>query len=879
MTPIEAIAELQKDPTIAKWIGGVEAVYSSSLRRYSATNPRPRAAKAVKDNIWGMVDVTAAEVVVLDSPPLQRLRRIRQLGVSYLTYPTAGYSRFEHSIGAMHQSERMLRAIERRSSNNLSSTLVDALPVVRLAALLHDVGHLPLSHLSERYFDARESRDSEAIAEAFGLKQVVRRILRAQKPSLSECLSLLTILAPSFYHLLTSNAGYAEEDVATAALAIVGRPASNQRAFLMQLITNAIDADKLDYMFRDSAATGVPVGIDLERLLYKLSCIEVSGDEIPRELADMFGVTDPAIVLATDLGGYQLAYDLAAARSILFERIYFHHKTRSAERVVLHLLAQIAPKPLELLAADDGFFAPSGVNGQKQEVLRLAERRLPRRVFAFSKQYLLDQASLSPAGRMDLPSKVSEGWEDLRDILMDARSRDTLVDEIVTAANELAELTEQSPSESGDYWLEPALDPYDVGEAQLLVRRPDGTSGVEPSFPAKAAAHTLNPSETVYVYTDVDNDAAALIHVSIEVALSRQFGLHFGRDAADHAKFDRRLSERLKRKIDSKEPIFFNFDGRLRAPSDEVRRHRGRCISIADRLSSYMPGVPGFKLNVEQVYEFVDQFPEPLVPAAIEMLEKFRFLGRDDLGTNFGDWIAETTPGQVMAALTTDPGKSANLLSYFLGDSPLSLKQKTMEEALAGPENLCLFDDFIISGVQARVALQLLLGMEPDKANEDVAYPLRDEMRRRLLEKKVCFRFACGTEQGVTHLASLVRSIWDAEPDIRIMHNASTPTVEGIDVGLAEFLRTVGSALLNSTKGSENPVKWTPELCAERALGYGGDGLIVSTFYNTPTGTATPIWASGEYRAVPWKALLPRRTPIRPGVPSKPGDEVGPPAG
>lgn len=877
MTPIEAVAELRKDPAIGTWIDGVEAAYSNSLARYIATSPRPQAAKAVKDNIWGMVDLTASEVVVLDSPPLQRLRRIRQLGVSYLTYPTAGYSRFEHSIGAMHQAERMLRAIERRSSRNLSTTLEEALPTARLAALLHDVGHLPLSHLSERHFTERESTNSQAITEVSLLKEAVRRVLRAQKPSLSECLSLLMILAPSFHQLLTVNAGYKEEEVATAALAIVGRPASSRQAFLMQLITNAIDADKLDYMFRDSAATGVPVGIDLERLLYKLSCIEVTGDQIPRALADMFGVAEPAIILATDLGGHQLAYDLAAARSILFERIYFHHKTRAAERVVLRLLEDLGPRVLDLVATDDGFFAPNGPNAEMADVLRLADRRLPRRILALSKQYLLDQASLL-GGRIDLPGDVSESWEDLRDILMDAGLRKAFVDEIVASANSLAEFVGMTPPTASDYWLEPALDPYDLGEAQLLVRRPDGTFGVEPSFPAKAAAHTLNPSETVYAYADADNDTAALMHVSIEVTLSERLGLHFGRDAADHAKFDRRLGERIKRIVDTKDHHFFDFDGRLRAPSDEAQRSRGICMSISQRLGSYLPETAGFRLNVDQVFRFLDQFPEDLVPAAIEMLDQYRFMGRDELGTKFGDWIAQTTPGQVMAALTTDPGKSANLLSYFLTDSPLALRQKTMDEALAGSEDLCLFDDFIISGVQARVALQLLLGLDPERENEEVASPLRPEMRDRFLKKRVSFRFACGTESGVANLSSLVQSHWSGQPDIRVMQDAASPNVEAIDARLAQFLATVGEALLASTKGLENPAKWTQELCTERALGYGGGGLLVSTFYNTPTGTATALWSGGQYRRVPWMPLLPRRSSTRPDNPSAPGADDEPKA-
>ena len=72
-------------------------------------------AKAFKDAIWGMVDLDARVTIILESPPLQRLRRVRQLGLSFLTYPTAGYSRFEHTLGAVHQASRTLSAVLRRS--------------------------------------------------------------------------------------------------------------------------------------------------------------------------------------------------------------------------------------------------------------------------------------------------------------------------------------------------------------------------------------------------------------------------------------------------------------------------------------------------------------------------------------------------------------------------------------------------------------------------------------------------------------------------------------------------------------------------------------------------------------------------------------------
>src|SRR5208283_5343159 len=114
----------------------------------------PKRTKYVKDNIWGMIEVDSDSVRLLDCPILQRLRGIRQLGLSYLTYPTAEHSRFVHSVGMSFVVSEFVRAIDGRRSEEPSlghwvrSDQLGALSRVDLihAALLHDVGHLPFSH-------------------------------------------------------------------------------------------------------------------------------------------------------------------------------------------------------------------------------------------------------------------------------------------------------------------------------------------------------------------------------------------------------------------------------------------------------------------------------------------------------------------------------------------------------------------------------------------------------------------------------------------------------------------------------------------------------------------------------------------------------------
>ncbi|MDD1655559.1 MAG: HD domain-containing protein, partial [Methanomicrobiales archaeon] len=96
--------------------------------------------KFIKDPVHGYVEVPESLLPLLDSPPVQRLRHIRQLGFSYLVYPGANHTRFEHALGAMHLAGLMCTHLGLdRSEADLATT----------AALLHDVGHGPFSHTTE----------------------------------------------------------------------------------------------------------------------------------------------------------------------------------------------------------------------------------------------------------------------------------------------------------------------------------------------------------------------------------------------------------------------------------------------------------------------------------------------------------------------------------------------------------------------------------------------------------------------------------------------------------------------------------------------------------------------------------------------------------
>jgi hypothetical protein len=114
--------------------------------------------KILRDVKWGFNRYTTYELAILDSPPFQRLRNISQTSLAMFTYPSATHSRFEHSLGVSSIASRMLTAIENRGRNLDPVLRIET----RLAALLHDLGHGPFSHSSEKFFEGLPPKNSSS---------------------------------------------------------------------------------------------------------------------------------------------------------------------------------------------------------------------------------------------------------------------------------------------------------------------------------------------------------------------------------------------------------------------------------------------------------------------------------------------------------------------------------------------------------------------------------------------------------------------------------------------------------------------------------------------------------------------------------------------
>lgn len=275
---------------------------------------RYRDDKVIRDTIGGFVRLYPHEVALVDSPLFQRLRNIFQTSLAIFTYPSANHSRFEHSLGCLSMADKIIHAIEKKSPDMLN---IQGKFEIRLAALLHDVGHGPFSHASESYYE-----DYEEV-----------RTIKEEKPDLfkeaaaHEILGYFILKNKKFKELWQKIVDLCEsETVDTKVLRhiivdhipplILGKPFDENKRFIAQIINGPFDVDKLDYLQRDGYFSGIQTALDIERLFITIG---VHTDQIT-------GIQS----LYTDLGGATVLEQVMFNKMILFSSLYHHHKVRAA---------------------------------------------------------------------------------------------------------------------------------------------------------------------------------------------------------------------------------------------------------------------------------------------------------------------------------------------------------------------------------------------------------------------------------------------------------------------------------------------------------------------------------------------------------------------
>src|SRR5919204_4976359 len=291
--------------------------------------------KVIRDPLWNNIRVEPLALRLIDSPAFQRLRYVRQLGLAFLVYPGASHSRFEHALGAYHLARRALLLLEERG--DLADLGDTPCADVRVAALLHDVGHYPFSHALEEI----GALHHEEVAQPLICSGEIGSILRAELGA----------------------------DAPARVVELIRGRSENP---LQGLISGSLDLDKIEYLRRDALMCGVPYGeIDADRLINSLVLLAKER---------RIGIQEK---------GLSALESLLFAKYQMYRNVYWHHAVRSAtsmyKRLVDDALRAGALDTRELASfTDEGLLHRLDQCTTSPLLAALRARRLYKRAFECS---------------------------------------------------------------------------------------------------------------------------------------------------------------------------------------------------------------------------------------------------------------------------------------------------------------------------------------------------------------------------------------------------------------------------------------------------------------------------------------------------------------
>lgn len=579
---------------------------------------RPQFPKTFSDPVWGAITLYPEEVVLVDSPLLQRLRGTRQLGLAHYVYPGAVHNRLEHSRGVVEAAQRMMNALAlnaahhktfRKSAAPIPEPSDLDIQATRIAALLHDVGHGPFSHATENVL--LESHASEL--------QAVSAVLRSHFHGTSgiatgEVLAALIVLTPAmkaiFDHPRFGAKGHGQLVPAVVAR-MLGSRSYLTATYFSGVISGPIDADKLDYMARDCHHSGLPLGLDINRLISKLEVVMVTPQNAPNSELRERAEASPhkqffeiGIAIA-GLGAYE---QMIIARAILYDRLYYHHKVRAAE-AMLHRLLRLRRDSdpncntvVDLFwdFSDDVFLnrvsRPAG-----RPILRLGvelERRaLFRRAYAFAARFIdgLDGLPLD-----DQKDTKGLAWSQLLTELASDAQRDELAKEIARLATRIGELDPSlgiGPVRPEDVIIDLPANKAVARGSDILTNHETGYVGTPNLFfdPEKWSQAYETQKQSGYVFAR--RSQARLVNIAAKLAFCDRFKLVLNQ-AADHlAKIPTDISASLITKLEESGEISSEAVRAFKYNERRLAKFAVELISLPDEWKREAPDLAGTLCN------------------------------------------------------------------------------------------------------------------------------------------------------------------------------------------------------------------------------------------------------------------------------------------
>jgi HD superfamily phosphohydrolase len=899
---------MPRDEILLPFYQGISSFLQDNLDTERHGEGETLSSKIIADPLLGYIYLTSLEVAIIDTTLYQRIRKIKQLGLAYLVFPSLGYSRFEHSLGVVGRLNQILnKLIENYNRANpdfdLNTIIKKHIDAIRLAALLHDIGHCLFSHCSERVINNLEGfgnypsskKIREIFANHFGKEKLI---------PFAEIFSVSLIGSKEFADFIGKLNIYKTKDIPkilqNCCHFILGMPVENEpnTVFLAQLISSGLDADKIDYMAREQHYTGIKLEIDLDRILSKLNVFDLKSFELPRNLENLkkhFNAEKEFKVLGFAKGGQFVFEEFCIARLALHVKVYLHQKVRTAESQLSRYLASLSKNStalgdLELQKAhhwlsltessietpslfsnlfiteNSLFNKPFITSEQEKDFKSIDSRMLYARAFAFGQ---INSFSEALSSEQDSSDKIENFFDAFNDIELETK--------IKFETNNISKLLNiEIKSESLDKIIidipNLRFKSIQQGQESLHFERPS-LSSLKWTIPLDKIIIYFEENRALgYVFTE--KHIAPIIGLAAEKVIFDTCGKVFNQDGnISKSTFETIVA--YKKCLTEKN--YYLKLPELRDISEYLKKADAaeKIKFIHEKLSSF-ESLKKERITINRITTFVNQFPLELQEACLVFLQNLEVYDERLLENELTKVLDKFEDDKVIGiSHLGGVSDSGGRISYHLRElfEKNKLEPKEINDALILKSDvLVIYDDNINSGFQLLNILAELLGeieflpKEFNLGEKHLSPLVLSEAKARLKTIDIHFCFIIGFEGTEKKIKKLLEEHlkFDATK-IHIHINKIFKINEKIFNGgdskfnhekkleLKEFITTVGEELLKNENKS-------PEKIETCKLGYANAEAMAIFPYNIPTMTITAIWCKGErLDGVPWLPLAERR--------------------
>lgn len=873
----------------------------------------PEHTKNFYDSVWGTIEINQGEIFILDSPILQRLRYIKQLGLANLLYSSADHSRFSHTLGVLQTADVMAGQIQRELRKKGIAEDREVRQIIRLAAIFHDCGHMFCSHASERYFqNTRTSRLYQrvcSVRNAFNDKIGI-------KPSLSEILSVLIVNSKPVRQLLniiekglvevSFNGREADESIEKICCLILGIPYSEREVAFSQVISGQIDADKLDYLKRDSHSTGVPVAVDMSRVFQKLRV--VAANKKYNMLARHVETSSPVFKMAIAPAAINTVDQLIISRFMMYESVYFHQKTLTAEEMLRYALDRL----------DVG---SRGILDDFSKILRLSDSAVIHETFdkivgsVIRDYHIVDQESYLKAckilarlyKRRLFKRCAAFTGRNLTKILQNDKDfyKRAILDGVASEQSDFIEAvkteTDQIKSvlDGSHFYYNPETD-------ILLIRTPDTSSA---SYSNIAIDDKTNKDRDMEFESDNWLKSRAsrkpqnylisypedryIVYIAAEIVLLQKYGLIIN-DMIIYNEEDEEYINELKEYLNSK-----NYFTELYflAPDSYIKSYESKIAELIEKWRKYeifdVTTGNGKELDtayliahIKQYIQFQDEIGDfdVFLRGYLNLLSQMQVISKET--------IAGTLRENLLRIMSTEHCEktdieicnignmqdSSAIISYHMNIVNARLKSEwrvcaledALERAVAG-QRIVFLEDAFCSGRQIVSVFETYMGVPPEKrqTSETHVKELTPESKQRLKQCCLYFSFIYYEKNNADFFKAKMAEL--GLENVKII-GANTfpvgyfkqefPEEKKKEICIVrKYMEKAGEMLISwkaHDRSGRRKTNWSDERMENSRLGYNDSQQLVAFSWNTPTYTMTPLWMTVDEDEKKWMPLFPR---------------------